>query len=70
MMSEVRKIDHEPTPVDDIRRVRDRLNREFDGDVHRLAAHARQVTENLRLQLGLISADSPSSDTPTSPPEL
>ena len=63
-MSEARKMELEPTPVDDIRRVRDRLNRQFDGDVYRLAAHAREVTERLRQQLGLIPAGSDSADIP------
>jgi len=65
-MSEVRKIEQEPTPVDDIRRVRDRLNREFGGDVHRLAAHAQEVTDKLRTRLGLRPADVEPPDTPPS----
>ena len=68
-MSEVRKIAQEPTPVDDIRRVRDRLNRDFGGDVHRLAAHAREITEKLRLQLGLKSAGAEQVDVPPSATE-
>jgi hypothetical protein len=63
-MSEARKMEPEPTPVDDIRRVRDRLNRQFDGDVHRLAAHAREVTERLQQQLGLKSAGRDAADIP------
>lgn len=47
--------EHETTPVDDIRRVRERLSAEFDNDVNRLAEHARKVAENLRKKLGLKS---------------
>jgi hypothetical protein len=68
-MSEARKFVHETTPVDDIRQVRDQLNRNFDGDVRRLAKHAREVTEKLRVQLGLKPADAENNDAPSSAPE-
>lgn len=41
------------TPVDDVRRVRERLSAEFGNDVHRLAEHARKVAEEYREKLGL-----------------
>ena len=43
----------EPTPVDDVRRVREHLHEQFGGDVRKLAAHARGLTESLRAKLGL-----------------
>lgn len=46
----------ELTPVDDVRRVRIRLSEETGNDIHRLAEHARKVTEALWEKLGLIRA--------------
>ena len=43
----------EKTPVDDVRLVRERLHREFGGDIRKLTEHARQVAEEYRQQLGL-----------------
>ena len=43
----------EQTPVDDVRRVRERLSRETGNDVNRLADRARQAAEKLRATLGL-----------------
>jgi hypothetical protein len=43
----------EETPVDDVRRVREKLSRETGNDVNRLADRARQVAEKLRDKLGL-----------------
>ena len=43
----------EETPVDDVRRVREKLSRETGNDVNRLADHARQAVEKLRDTLGL-----------------
>ena len=43
----------EATPVDDVRRVRERLSAEFGNDVDRLAEHARKVAERQRETLGL-----------------
>jgi hypothetical protein len=63
-MSEARRIAQELTPVDDIRRVRDGLNRQFGGDVRQLAAHAREVAEKYRVQLGLKWADKGPKDSP------
>jgi hypothetical protein len=68
-MSEARKLSPEPTPVDDIRRVRESLNRSFGGDVRRLAAHAREVAEKYRAHLGLKLTDVERTDVPPSPPE-
>ena len=43
----------EETPVDDVRRVREKLSRETGNNVNRLADRARQVAEKLRDKLGL-----------------
>jgi hypothetical protein len=43
----------EETPVDDVRRVREKLSRETGNDVNRLADRARESAEKLRDQLGL-----------------
>lgn len=43
----------EETPVDDVRRVREKLSRETGNDVSRLADRARQSAEKLRDELGL-----------------
>ncbi|MFH0981618.1 MAG: hypothetical protein V2A79_08780 [Planctomycetota bacterium] len=47
----------EETPVDDVRRVREKLSAETGNDVHRLADRARQATEKLREKLGLRPAE-------------
>ncbi len=51
----------EETPVDDVRRVRERLSAEFGNDVQKLAEHARRVAEEYRTKLGLRT---PKSDRP------
>jgi hypothetical protein len=43
----------EPTPVDDVRRIRERLSREAGGDVYKLAEASQKVFEQYRRQLGL-----------------
>jgi hypothetical protein len=43
----------EPTPVDDVRRVRQRLSRESAGDIRRQIQQANQVAEHWRQKLGL-----------------
>ena len=43
----------EETPVDDVRKVRERLSEETGNDVNRLADRARETAEKLREQLGL-----------------
>jgi hypothetical protein len=43
----------EETPVDDVRKVRERLDREADGDIHALAQAARRTSDELRAKLGL-----------------
>ena len=49
----MKTVNPEPTPVDDVRRVREHLHDQFGGDVRKLAEHARSVTESLRVKLGL-----------------
>ena len=41
------------TAVDDVRRVRERLSREVDNDLRRLAEESTRATEALRETLGL-----------------
>ncbi len=43
----------EETPVDDVRRIREKLSAEFGNDVGKLAEHARKVAEEYRTKLGL-----------------
>jgi hypothetical protein len=43
----------EETPVDDVRKVRARLDREAGGEVHALVEASRRVSEELRAKLGL-----------------
>ena len=47
------------SPVDDVRRIRERLSAQFDNDVHKLGAYASQVAEEYRRKLGLKKADFP-----------
>ncbi|MBI4579970.1 MAG: hypothetical protein HY718_09730 [Planctomycetes bacterium] len=49
--SSPRKTDE--TPVDDVRRVREKLSAETENDVHRLADRAKKTAEMLREKLGL-----------------
>lgn len=49
----------EETPVDDVRRVREKLSAEFGNDVNRLAEHARRVADEYRTKLGLKVVGSP-----------
>jgi hypothetical protein len=65
-MSEARQLQPEPTPVEEIRRVRERLHRQFGGDVCRQAAYARKITEELRERLGLKPAADAGKDSPVS----
>ncbi len=41
----------EETPVDDVRVVRERLNREAGGDIHLLIQQSRAATEKFRARL-------------------
>ena len=43
----------EETAVDDVRRIREQLDREAGGDIDRLAERARQVSEQYIRELGL-----------------
>jgi len=49
----------EETPVDDVRRVREKLSAEFGNDVGKLAEHARKVADEYRAKLGLKSVKNP-----------
>jgi hypothetical protein len=43
----------EETPVDDVRRIRERFDREAGGDIHRHIEQTRQATERILAELGL-----------------
>lgn len=58
-MTEVPSINQGPTPVDDVRRIRERLTREAGGDIAKLAEEANLVAERLRKQLGLKIVEPP-----------
>lgn len=45
----------EATPVDDVRRVREKLSAQFDNDIDKLAEYACKVAEEYREKLGLRS---------------
>ncbi len=51
----------EPTAVDDVRRVRERLSAECCGDVRRLAEYAERVAEKHRASLRLKPVQSPAA---------
>jgi hypothetical protein len=53
----------EETPVDDVRRVRERLDREAGGDIHVLIEQSNKAFEEYRRKLGL----RPIRHVPTSP---
>jgi len=53
----------EETPVDEVRRVRERLDRETGGDIHELAEMSRAAVEKYRDKLKLKSAPPPPSDS-------
>jgi hypothetical protein len=46
-----RKVALEGTPVDDVRVVRERLNREAGGDIHLLIQQSRAATKKFRSRL-------------------
>lgn len=43
----------ELTSVDDVRRIREKLSRQFDNDVRRLAEHAQKLADEQCERLGL-----------------
>jgi hypothetical protein len=50
----------EETPVDDVRRVRERLHREAGGDVRVLVEASRRATDEMIANLGLRRLPPPS----------
>ncbi|MGD0139240.1 MAG: hypothetical protein ABSD28_10205 [Tepidisphaeraceae bacterium] len=60
-MSEALSTKHEPTPVDDVRRVRERLTREAGGDIAKLAKQANRVAQKLRKKLALKVVEPPAN---------
>jgi hypothetical protein len=61
-MPDVTNPDDELTPVDDVRRVRERLSREAGGDVRKLAELGMQAFEEYRERLNLRLVSPPSDD--------
>lgn len=49
----------EPTPVDDVRLVRENLAREAGNDIGKLIEHANRVADELREKLGLKHPEPP-----------
>lgn len=49
----------EPTAVDDVRKVRDRLDRDSGGDLRKHIADTNAAFEKLRNKLGLTLVDAP-----------
>ncbi|MBI2434496.1 MAG: hypothetical protein HYV26_16685 [Candidatus Hydrogenedentes bacterium] len=47
----------EESPVDDVRRIREKLSRETGNDVRLLAERSRAIAEKLREKLGLKSTE-------------
>ena len=62
MTSENRQPESESTPVDDVRRVRERLSREAGGDIRKLIEESNRVAELYREKLGLKLVPPPKSD--------
>ena len=54
----------EPTPVDDVRRVRERLDREAQGNMHALAEQYRATVERYRGPLNLKLVAPPVREAP------
>ena len=62
-MAEHRTVDAEPTAVDDVRRVRERLDRESGGDLRKHVAETNRIFEQLRSKLHIKT-----TCTPETPP--
>jgi len=58
------KSEFETTPVDDVRRVRERLSREAGGDVRELVKESNRLFEEYREKLGLKVVPVPPKQTP------
>jgi hypothetical protein len=54
----------EPTPVDDVRRVRERLDREAQGNIHALAEQSQASVERYRGLLNLKLVAPPDREAP------
>lgn len=55
--------EREETPVDDVRRIRERLHREAGGNIHKLIEDAKTVAEQYREKLGLKVVQPPPRQT-------
>ena len=54
----------EPTAVDDVRRVRERLDRESDGDIYKHIEQSNRALEEYCEKLGLKVVQSPLQSAP------
>lgn len=55
---------NEPNPVDDVRRVRERIDREVQGDIHNLAKQSQQAVERYLAELNLKIVPPPKNEIP------
>jgi hypothetical protein len=55
--------EREETPVDDVRCIRERLDREADGNIHKLMEQAKIVANQYSAKLGLKVVQPPSRET-------
>jgi hypothetical protein len=53
----------EPTAVDDVRRIRERLDRESEGDIYKHIERSNRTLEEYRVKLGLKVVKPPSNRT-------
>jgi hypothetical protein len=54
----------QPTAVDDVRRIRERLDRESDGDIYKHIEQSNRALEEYREKLGLKVVQPPSRSAP------
>ena len=62
-MSRTPKIKQSQTPVDDLRRVREKIHDECGGDLRKLAARANKTAEEYRQKLGLKVVQPPARES-------
>ncbi|MGD0766702.1 MAG: hypothetical protein ABSB42_00605 [Tepidisphaeraceae bacterium] len=62
-MKQTPRSKREQTPVDDVRRVREKLDKECGGDLRKLAARANKTAEEYRHKLGLKFVQTPTRES-------
>jgi hypothetical protein len=65
-MTEIRSFESEPTAVDDVRRVRERIDRESGGDLQKHVEETNRIFEQLREKLNIRVVPAPSTKLPES----